>query len=256
MISDKSKEGTVITATELKKNLGKYLDYVENNNDLVISKNGQKIARLTPYVTDLERYFLVRENTLDYQYGGKKVSYDEFVKINEKSTLRMELINGEIYLLSSPTIIHQELLARLYRAFSDYFDEKKCKVFFAPFDVVLKKKVGDELDVLQPDLLVVCDLPGNVDEKGKYQGTPALVVEILSETTRKKDMIEKLNSYMLSGVDEYWIVDPKQERVLIYNFTDCDIEGFNVSGKGGVADSQLFDELRIDMNGLFDHLLD
>jgi len=66
------KEGVVITATELKQNLGKYMDYVERQNDVVITKNGNKIGRLTPYVTDIEQYFTVREKALDYQYGGKK----------------------------------------------------------------------------------------------------------------------------------------------------------------------------------------
>lgn len=70
------KESLVITATELKQGLGKYLAFVEEeNNDLVITKNGNKIARLTPYITDIEQYFTVRENALDYQYGGKKVSF-------------------------------------------------------------------------------------------------------------------------------------------------------------------------------------
>ncbi len=256
MNKDKIKDGSVITATELKKNLGKYLDCVEMQKDVVITKNGNKIARLTPYVTDIEQYFLVRENALDYQYGGKKVSYDEFIEINEKSSLRMELINGEIHLLSSPKVIHQELLARIYRIFSDYFEGGKCKAFFAPFDIVLKKKDLDDHDVLQPDLLVICDLSGNVDEKGKYMGTPSLVIEIVSEATRKKDMIEKLNTYMLSGVDEYWIVDPVQEKVLIYNFTDCEIRDFNTAAKGHTACSQRFDELTVDMNRLFEHLLD
>ncbi len=65
-------EGLVVTATEFKQNFGKYLEYAEQLNDVVITKNGNKVARLTPYVTDIEQYFTVRENALDYQYGGKK----------------------------------------------------------------------------------------------------------------------------------------------------------------------------------------
>jgi len=159
------REGVVITATELKQNLGKYMDYVEQKNDVVITKNGAKIARLTPYVTDIEQYFIVRENALDYQYGGKKVSYAEFMEIYEKSTLRMELINGKIHLLSSPGIRHQELLGKLHLIFNEYFTGKKCKVFLAPFDVHFKKKELKEPDVMQPDVLVACDLENNVSEK-------------------------------------------------------------------------------------------
>ena len=249
------KEGSVITATELKQNLGKYLDFVEEQNDVVITKNGVKIARLTPYVTDIEQYFTVREKALDYQYGGKKVSYEEFMEISEKSTLRMELINGEIHLLSSPNIGHQEILGRLYLLFNEYFNGKKCRVFLAPFDVHLKKKDMKTPDVVQPDLLVACDLENNVNEKGRYMGTPDLVVEILADSTRNKDMIDKLNSYMLSRVEEYWVVDPKQETIIIYSFENNEIDRIRAFERGSVARSMIFDGLSADIDNLFSDLI-
>ncbi|MEL7564084.1 MAG: type II toxin-antitoxin system Phd/YefM family antitoxin [Dehalobacterium sp.] len=249
------REGVVITATELKQNLGKYMDYVEQQNDVVITKNGNKIARLTPYVTDIEQYFTVRENALDYQYGGKKVSYEEFMEIYEKSTLRMELINGEIYLLSSPTMGHQEILGRLYLIFTEYFKGKKCRLFLAPFDVHFKKKEIKEPDVMQPDLLVACDLENNVTEKGKYMGTPTLVIEILSDSTRSKDMIDKLNTYRLSGVKEYWIVNQKQENIMVYSFADYEIDKYKTFEKGDLAKSLVFNGLSTDLESLFNELI-
>lgn len=251
MQSIEYREGVVISATELKQNLGKYLDFVEEQNDVVITKNGSKIARLTPYVTDIEQYFTARENALDYQYGGKKVSYEEFMEIYEKSTLRMELINGEIYLLASPSIGHQEILGGLHQIFHEYFKGKKCRVFLAPFDVHFRKKDIKEPDVMQPDILVACDVEGNVNAKGKYMGTPTLVVEILSESTRSKDMIDKLNTYRLSGVQEYWVIDPKQEKILIYEFDDCEIDRFQVFGKGDIVKSIVFAGLSADATELF-----
>lgn len=255
MKSSNYKEGTVVTATEFKQNLGKYLDFVEEQNDVVITKNGVKIARLTPYVTDIEQYFTVREKALDYQYGGKKVSYEEFMEINEKSTLRMELINGEIYLLSSPNIRHQEILGRLYLIFSEYLKGRKCKVFLAPFDVHLVKKDMKTPDVVQPDLLVACDLDNTITEKGRYMGTPDLVVEILSDSTRNKDMIDKLNSYMLSMIKEYWIVDPKQETIIIYSFDNNEIDRIKTFERGCVARSLLFEGLSTEIDNLFSELI-
>lgn len=250
-----NQEGLVISATELKQNFGKYLDLVERQNDVVITKNGAKVARLTPYVTDIEQYFTVRENALDYKYGGKKVSYEEFMAIYEKSTLRMEFINGEIYLLDSPLISHQDILGRLYLRFQAYFAGNGCKVFFAPFDVHFAKKDFKEPDVMQPDLLVACDLEGNVSPKGKYMGTPTLVIEILSASTRTKDMIDKLSTYTLSGVKEYWIVDPKSEKVILYTFVDCGIDNVHVFTRAEVAKSFVFAGLSVDCGQLFNDLL-
>lgn len=252
MKSTKYQQGVVITATEFKQNLGKYMEYVvDNQTDVVITKNGSKIARVTPYVTDLEQYFVVRENALDYQYGGKKVSYAEFMEITEKSTLRMELINGEIHLLASPTIGHQEILGRLYILFNAYFQYHSCRVFLAPFDVHFNKKGMDEPDVMQPDLIVVCDLKGNVTEKDRYMGTPSLVIEILSDSTRSKDMIDKLNTYRLSGVEEYWVIDPKAKTVLIYQFKDREIERVRSFEGGSTVQSFIFDGLSADIDPLF-----
>ncbi|PKM86221.1 MAG: prevent-host-death protein [Firmicutes bacterium HGW-Firmicutes-12] len=249
------KEGIVITATELKQSFGKYLDCVEQQNDVVITKNGTKIARLTPYVTDIEQYFTVREKALDYQYGGKKVSYEEFMEISEKSTLRMELINGEIHLLASPSIGHQEILGRLYLIFNEYFKDKKCRVFLAPFDVHFKKNDIEEPDVMQPDVLAACDLDNNVTEKGKYMGTPTLVIEILSDSTRSKDMIDKLNTYRLSGVKEYWIIDQKQGSIMVYGFDNYEIETYKTYEKGSVAISLVFNGLSTDVESLFEELI-
>lgn len=255
MTSINYSEGVVITATEFKQNLGKYMDYVEQQNDVVITKNGKKAARLTPYVTDIEQYYLVKENALDYQYGGKKVSYEEFLEISEKSTLRMELINGEICLMSSPGIEHQEILGRLHLLFNEYFKGKKCRVFLAPFDVRFKKKDIKTPDVMQPDVIVVCDLKDNVSEKGRYMGTPTLVVEILSDSTRSKDMVDKLNTYMLSEVMEYWIIDTKQETVLVYSFKEHAVDILKFYEIGDTAQSSVFKGLSYDVSGLFKDLI-
>jgi len=241
----------VVTATEFKKNLGKYIDYVIKDHEVVVTKNGKKAMRLTPYITEIERYFTVRERALDYQYGGKKVSYEEFMEIYEKTDLRMEYINGEIVLLDSPDSFHQDIAGNLYVHLRGYMEGKKCKVFFAPFDVHFYKKGLKTPDVMQPDLLVACDLEGTINEKGKYIGTPTLCIEILSRNTRSKDMVDKLNTYMLSGVREFWVVDPNKHLVLVYGFSDFKIDEYATYGSGDTVVSYFFDGLEITADKIF-----
>lgn len=245
-------ETKVITATELKLNLGKYLDLVSNDNEVIITKNGKKAIRLTPYINDIERYFTVKEKALDYQYGGKKVSYEEFMEIYENSELRMEYINGEIILLSSPSTFHQVISGNLYMILRNYLKGKTCKVFYAPFDVHFFKKDLKTPDVMQPDLLIACDLENTVTEKGRYMGTPTLVVEILSQSTRSKDMVDKLNTYMLSGVKEFWVIDPKNKSVLLYGFKDCEIDFHSVSKNNDIVTSYWFKDLEVCLGDIFE----
>ncbi len=247
-------ETKVITATELKSNLGKYLDYVSNDNEIVITKNGKKAIRLTPYINDIERYFTVKEKCLDYQYGGKKVSYEEFMEIYENSEPRMEYINGEIVLISSPSTFHQVISGNLYVILRNYLKGKPCKVFYAPFDVHFFKKDLKTPDVMQPDLLIACDLENTVTEKGRYMGTPTLVVEILSRSTRSRDMVDKLNIYMLSGVKEFWVVDPKNKLIYLYGFKDCKVDYYNVYKNNEILKSYWFENLEVSAEEIFEGL--
>lgn len=251
---NKYSEGLVITATELKLNLGKYLDMTIDKKEVVITKNNKRIARLTPYITDIEAYFTVRENAHDYVYGGKKVSYSEFMQIYENTTQRLEYINGEIHLLTSPSSFHQDILGYLYIIFNDYFKDKSCKVYLPPFDVHFHKKGLSDPDVMQPDITVACDYKTTINEKGRYMGTPTLVVEILSPGTRSKDMVDKLNTYMLSGVKEYWIIDIKNKCVYVYKFLDYNIDNMKSYSIGETVESFNFDGLKCEVKELFESI--
>ncbi len=245
------KKPPVITATELKQNLGKFLDYVKDYNDVVITKNNHKIARLTPYITSLERYLYFREEALDYSIGGTEVSYEEFMEIAEKSELRLEYINGEIFVLSSPSIKHQRISGKLYLLFSEYLLGKTCQVFYAPFDVHLFKPEFKDPDVVQPDLLIACDIDETTPEDQRYMGTPTLVVEILSPSTRKNDLTSKLQSYMLAGVAEYWIVDPDKENVMVYAFKDQESIDVQTCKIGDQIRSMPFTDLQVEIADIF-----
>jgi len=76
-------------------------------------------------------------------------------------------------------------------------------------------------------------------------GTPTLCIEILSKSTRSKDMVDKLNTYMMSGVREFWIVDPKKQSVLLYGFKDFKFDKYTNYKHGDILVSYFFVFLRI-----------
>lgn len=239
-----------ITATELKNNLGKYLDFVGENHEVVVTKNGKRTVRLSPYITDYDRYFMVREQAANYGFSGLRVSYEEFMEIYRKSDLRLEFIDGEIIVRSSPSVKHQSISGNIFVLLHSHLQDGPCRVFHAPFDIHCYKEGFKDPDVVQPDLLVICDLEEKMRD-GLYLGTPTLVVEILSTSTRSRDMVDKLRIYMLSGIDEYWIVDPESSVIMVYHFAQRQIAHFATHHAGDSFQSHALNDLLIDVDLVF-----
>ena len=132
---------------------------------------------------------------------------------------RVELIDGVLYDMSSPSYLHQKILGELYLQFEACAAAhgSECEVYLAPCDVRLD---ADNKTIIQPDLFIICK---DFDRTARaYPGAPDFVVEILSPSTRSKDMTLKLMKYHNAGVREYWLVDPKNKIVICYTFSDPD----------------------------------
>lgn len=130
---------------------------------------------------------------------------------------RVELFKGKIMEMSpAPSRQHQELAQVVNTLLVNHLANEDCKVFFAPFDVRLEGLFNEKQtqSVVQPDLCVVCDL-SKLDDRG-CNGSPELVVEILSPGNTKKEMKYKFELYEAAGVEEYWIVDPAEKVVWQY----------------------------------------
>ena len=162
----------------------------------------------------------LREAAAPYQAKRKgEYTLEDYYAIPEER--RVELIDGEIFDMSAPSAMHQIILGDLYLQFRQCADAQghPCLVFLSPCDVRLDM---DDKTMLQPDLFVLCR---EFDLSSRYiDGAPDLVVEILSPSTRSKDMLLKTYKYQHAGVREYWIVDPEGQKVLVYDFSREDLE--------------------------------
>ena len=129
--------------------------------------------------------------------------------------VRAELIDGVIYDMAPPLSVHQLLSAKIHGYLARYIEKKggSCIPFFAPIGVQLDK---DDKTIVEPDILIVCDR-NQITRRGIY-GAPDFVIEILSESTKKKDSYLKLMKYQNAGVREYWLVDPEKKKVIVYDF--------------------------------------
>jgi Uma2 family endonuclease len=168
---------------------------------------------------------------------------------------RVELIKGKILKMSpAPSSFHQNISFEISGILYNFFKNKSCKVFAAPFDVRLinyKESTADNhiTTVIQPDLCVICDR-NKIDEKGCI-GAPDLIIEILSPGNSKKEMDIKYDLYEENKVLEYWIVNPSEKTIAIYVLQNEKYIGIKALIEDSKLQSPTFPDLKFAVKKIF-----
>jgi len=166
---------------------------------------------------------------------------------------RLELFRGKIFKMSpAPNRYHQEISGNLYFNLAKILKKGSYNLYAAPFDVRLQKlKANDEkvTTVVQPDLCIICD-ENKLDDKG-CNGSPDLIVEILSPGNSKKEMGIKFDLYEENEVKEYWIVDPSEKTVLMYVLKEYKFIGLKPFIEDDNIKSTLFPDLNFPLAEVF-----
>jgi Uma2 family endonuclease len=157
---------------------------------------------------------------------------------------RAELIDGDMYMMAAPGRIHQEISMILSTKIRNYIDEKggDCKVYASPFAVFINE---DDINYVEPDISVICD-KNKLNDKG-CMGTPDWIIEIVSNDSQRMDYMIKLFKYHDSGVREYWIVDPRDKSILVYDFENIDMGKYTFADKVKV---NIYEDLEIDFSNI------
>jgi Uma2 family endonuclease len=176
----------------------------------------------------------------------RKLTYEDYVLFPEDGQ-RHEIIDGEHYVSPAPTPKHQRVSMRLSIRVGGFVEQHRLgEVFASPIDVLLSRH-----DILQPDLLFISNERAAILKDKNVQGAPDLVVEILSESTRKLDERIKLARYELLGVSEYWIVDPLGDRVHVFRPEGESFRKAAELAAGDVLTTPLLPGLEIPLRYLF-----
>lgn len=135
----------------------------------------------------------------------------------------------------APNRFHQDISRNLEVILANYLSANPIGVLYdAPFDVYLS-----EIDVFQPDLLVVLNENRGILTDAGAEGPPDLVVEILSARTRQLDLVQKKRVYARIGIKELWIIDPDQKEVAVYRFDQDTTDPVTKIGGQAAASSPL-----------------
>ena len=139
-------------------------------------------------------------------------SIDDYYALSEEQ--RGELIDGVIYDMGSPSVVHQLIAQEIFARLREHVkkNEGPCMPFMTPLDVQLN---CDNRTIVEPDVMIVCD-KSKITSKRIF-GAPDFIIEILSKSTRRKDLTLKLYKYADAGVREYWIIDPDSLLIVVYD---------------------------------------
>ena len=198
------------------------------------AKTSQESRRQDHYTVHADEPLYLRDGAKAYVTGLPEGKKQGEYTIEDRNALPedhpSELIDGVIYNMASPALRHQSISGSIYHQLWNYVDahDGNCTPFIAPTDVRLDR---DERTMVVPDVFVICQPDdGRMDNEKYINGAPDLIIEVLSPSTRRKDMFIKLLKYEEAGVREYWVVDPKKEKVIVYIFgeeSDVSLYGFD-----------------------------
>lgn len=170
---------------------------------------------------------------------------DDYVALPEGAPY--QLVDGELIISPAPSFFHQRVIWRLGPAFVRFVEETNAGVVVgSPVDVFLS-----EHDAYQPDILFVAkDRQGIIEENGVH-GAPDLVVEVLSPSTGYYDLTHKKRVYAEHGVKEYWIVDPIEKTVEVFENVEGTYISFAQARNEGTVPSCLLEGFEVTLADLF-----
>ncbi len=175
----------------------------------------------------------------------KQYTYEDYAKLPEGAPY--QLIGGELIMTPSPVPYHQIILRKIGFELVKFVEERKLgEVLYAPMDVYLS-----EIDTFQPDILFISNERLNIIGEKKIESAPDLVIEILSESTAYYDLKHKKRMYEKTGVKEYWIVDPMEKSIEVYENASGGFKIFSQSIEKGRVNSKLLEGFGVELEKVF-----
>ena len=166
------------------------------------------------------------------------VTMAEFTAMEKQEHLTYELIDGVVMMSPRPVAKHQKISGKIHAKLLQILDGKNCEPI-QEIDLVLEQQN------FVPDLMVVCD--ENIDDMIRCEKPPLIAIEIISPSSSNRDHVVKRRAYQEVGVQEYWIVSPEEQCIMVISFATGEACRY---GDGQVK-SYVLPEIAIDLDAIF-----
>ena len=182
---------------------------------------------------------------IDLGAPKKQATYADYLKTPEGG--KFQLIAGEILEMTSPSLYHQRIITKLSTIINNFLlNHSIAEVFVAPLDVYFS-----DTEVYQPDILILLNESFSKMKENKIEGAPDLVVEVLSPSTAYYDLKHKKSIYEKQGVREYWIVDPIDKTLEIFELQNGKFISTGELSKNEIAKSKLISGMEVSLDIVF-----
>ena len=171
---------------------------------------------------------------------------ERYLRLTNGCSRLVELIDGRLEVLPSPTKRHQAVLRALFLALFPFVRELGGDTFFAPLRLRIR-----EGKFREPDLLLVKDADDPRSRDDYWRGAD-LVAEVVSPDNPLRDTRDKRADYAEARVPEYWIVNPIDETVAVLVLDGGEYSDDGLFRRGDEVDSPSLPGLKVAVGDLFD----
>ncbi len=172
----------------------------------------------------------------------------EYLALTHSTNKLVELKDGNIRVLEMPTQAHQLILEFLFDVFRAFIKPRNLGRMVV---AAMRMKIRED-EFREPDLLFMS--AKNLHRAGnEYWDGADLVVEIVSDhpAGRTRDLKEKRDDYAAAGISEYWIVDPRERRVIVLTLDGSQYVTAGEYAPGEQAASRLLEGFTIAVTDVF-----
>lgn len=178
-------------------------------------------------------------------YGEGVWTEERFLELSGRTNRIIELSEGRLIVPPMPTPEHQDVVGALYLILRAWARRHGGRAFVAALPVRLWPGKFREPDVI----LYTREHVERIQKQ--YAGVPDLVVEVLSPSTEKVDLADKMQEYAEAGIPEYWIVDAESPRLEQYVLTEGRYAAQARYGPGGTVRAATLADLEFPLAQLY-----